>query len=153
MTLGAFGVIALLNSSGKTVERVDDLAGLGRSHPVLALAMSVFLFSLIGLPLTAGFIGKFMLFFGAVAVIDQQRVFGVLALIGAINAAIGAYYYLRIVGVMYLRGAIQPLGPTRSLAGAIAVGLCVLMTVWFGVAPNALQRVTQAAASQVVWPR
>ena len=79
--------------------------------------MAVFLFSLIGIPLTAGFAGKLMIFFGAMAVAqpEQARLFRILALIGALNAAVGGWYYLRILAVMYLRGALRPLEPVRSV--------------------------------------
>lgn len=148
MTLGAFGVMSLLSTSGRRVQSVDDLAGLSQTHPGLALALSAFLFSLIGLPLTAGFAGKFMLFFGALEV--PQTLFWVLAGIMAINAAIGAYYYLRIVGVMYLRGALQPIGRTHCRAGQLAIAVCLLITMAFGVYPNPLQRMTQEAAATPV---
>ena len=86
MTIGAFAVIAVLSRPGRPVEKVDDLAGLGRSQPGVALVMTVFLFSLIGMPLTAGFIGKLMLFLGALAVPNepagQLRLFRMLAFIG-----------------------------------------------------------------------
>jgi NADH-quinone oxidoreductase subunit N len=154
MTLGAFGVIALLSTSGRSVDRVDDLAGLGRSHPALALLMALFLFSLIGLPLTAGFMGKFLLFFGALVnpTAEAGRLFRILALIGAINAAIGAYYYLRIVGVMYLRGALRPLGSPRSRAGWITVAACAVVTLWLGVYPAPMVRWAKDATTPTATP-
>src|SRR5947199_10366141 len=138
MTLGAFGALTLLGTASRRAERVDDLAGLGRSHPGLALLMALFLFSLIGLPLTAGFMGKFLLFFGALVhpTAEGGRLFQSLALIGAVNAAIGAYYYLRIVGVMYLRGALRPPAPTRSRAGLVTLWVCAALTLWLGVYPS-----------------
>jgi NADH-quinone oxidoreductase subunit N len=145
MTLGAFGVLSLLNTAGRRVQSVDDLAGLSQTHPGLSLVLSAFLFSLIGLPLTAGFAGKFMLFFGALEV--PQTLFTVLAVIMAINAAIGAYYYLRIVGVMYLRGALQPIGNTHCRAAQLAIAVCLLITLAFGVYPNPLQRMTHEAVA------
>jgi NADH-quinone oxidoreductase subunit N len=145
MTLGAFGVIALLNSTGKTVQRVDDLAGLARTQPGLALLMSVFLFSMIGLPLTAGFAGKFALFFGALT--SSQPLFWALAAIGAVNAAIGAYYYLRIIGAMYLRGALHPLDRPHCLAGRLAIALCAVATLVFGVYPAPLRQLAQSTVS------
>jgi NADH-quinone oxidoreductase subunit N len=148
MTLGAFGVIALLSAPNRPVETVDDLAGLSRTHPGLALVFSVFLFSLIGLPLTAGFVGKFMLIFGALEV--PQPLYWSLAVVMALNAAIGAYYYLRIVGVMYLRSALKPLDPPRHAVGRIAIGICAILTLLFGVYPNPLQRLAQAAQSSPV---
>jgi NADH-quinone oxidoreductase subunit N len=145
MTLGVFGILALLNSSGIRVQRVDDLAGLSKTHPGLALTMSVFLFSLIGLPLTAGFWGKFELLFGALTV--PEHLFWVLALIGALNAAIGAYYYLRIASVMYLRGAIHPIDQPHCLAGRLAIAICLIATLGFGIYPAPLQRLAQSAAT------
>src|SRR5262249_20302709 len=86
LTGGAFPVLAYLDSPQSPVDSVDDLAGLSRSHPVLALAMTVFLFSLIGIPLTAGFTGKFLVFFGAMSVpapehVTQARVLAILGMI------------------------------------------------------------------------
>jgi NADH-quinone oxidoreductase subunit N len=153
MTVGAFGVIGLLGTAGRRVERVDDLAGLGRSHPGLALLMALFLFSLIGLPLTAGFMGKLFLFFGALAAPSRLlaeeagSLYWVLALIGAINAAIGAYYYLRIIGVMYLRNPIKPLEQPRSWPGLVTLWACAAVTIWLGVAPAPVVRLAQAAGA------
>jgi NADH-quinone oxidoreductase subunit N len=112
MTLGAFGVLALLNSTGRRVERVDDLAGLARTHPGIE---------------------------------TQQTLFLALALVGALNAAIGAYYYLRIVGVMYFRGALHPIDQPHCLAGRIALAACIVVTLIFGVYPAPLQRLAQTA--------
>jgi NADH-quinone oxidoreductase subunit N len=104
MTVGAFAVLAYLSTPERPVETTDDLAGLSRSHPLVALAMAVFLFSLIGIPLTAGFTGKFLVFFGAMAVqADHAYLYWLLALLGVINAAIGGWYYVRLIAVMYLR--------------------------------------------------
>jgi NADH-quinone oxidoreductase subunit N len=149
MTLGAFAVLAVLNSGGRRVETVDDLAGLGRTHPRLALLMALFLFSLIGLPLTAGFTGKLLLFWGAVDVGAQEGgwLYVVLAVVGVLNAAIGAYYYLRIIAVMYLRSALEPLARPRSQAGWVAVWACAAVTVWLGVYAKPLQPFVRSATA------
>ncbi len=73
MTVGAFAVLAYLDSPESPIDTVDDLAGLSRGHPLLALVMTVFMFSLIGIPLTAGFTGKFLVFFGAMAVPSAEH--------------------------------------------------------------------------------
>jgi NADH-quinone oxidoreductase subunit N len=139
MTIGAFAVIAYLSTPRRPVENVDDLAGLSRSHPGVALTMSLFLFSLIGIPLTAGFTGKLMIFFGAVAVTEGNPVtlFRVLALLGVINAAIGAWYYLRIVAVMYLRSPIKPLEKRWAWAGFATLCVCAVLTLGLSVRPGA----------------
>ena len=118
MTVGAFAVLSYLSSSVRRVDTLDDLAGLHQSHPGIALLMVLFLFSLIGIPLTAGFTGKFLIFFGAMGVQGRfAELFRVLAVLGVINAAIGAWYYLRIVAVMYLRTGLRPLENQRSWPG------------------------------------
>ncbi|HYT88573.1 MAG TPA: NADH-quinone oxidoreductase subunit N, partial [Gemmataceae bacterium] len=144
MTIGAFGVIAYLDSPQRPVESVDDLGGLSRSHPGLALLMVLFLFSLIGIPLTAGFTGKFLVFFGAMAVEGESyaTLFRTLAVLGAINAAIGAWYYLRIINVMYLRNPVKPPEPRRAWPVLVALWLCALLTLGLSVGPG-VQWLTQ----------
>lgn len=158
MTLGVLGVLTLLNSGGRRVETVDDLAGLGRTHAGVALLMALFLFSLIGLPLTAGFTGKFLLFWGSMEVWrqvpgDAGWLYMVLAVVAAVNAAIGAYYYLRIISVMYLRGAVKPLPQPRPWPGMAVLWICAVVTVWMGVAGGPMQRVVRTAnAAEVAEP-
>jgi NADH-quinone oxidoreductase subunit N len=139
MTIGAFAVIAYLDSQARPVETVDDLSGLSRSHPGVALLMVVFLFSLIGIPLTAGFTGKLMVFFGAMSVPSaaHQGLFTVLALIGVINAAIGAWYYLRIIAVMYLRTPVRPLEKRGGWPGLATLWICGVLTVGLSIPPMA----------------
>lgn len=151
MTVGAFAVLAYLDSPEKPVDSVDDLAGLSRSHPLAALAMTIFMFSLIGIPLTVGFLGKFLVFFGAMSVppehVMQARV---LALLGMVNAAIGGWYYLRIVAVMYLRNPLRPLTGKRTVPGMLTVAVCVVLTVGLSVPPGAqwLMQATRSAAGR-----
>jgi NADH-quinone oxidoreductase subunit N len=138
MTVGVFAVLAFLYSPDHPVDTVDDLAGLHERHPVMAAMMALFLFSFIGMPLTAGFVGKFLLFFGALAAPTtgpMQHLYQVLALVGAINAAVGAYYYLRVAGAMYLRSSFRPPVETRSYPIVVAVAICAVVTIWFGVYP------------------
>ena len=134
MTVGAFAVIAYLGTAARPVETTDDLAGLARSHPGLALMMAIFLFSLIGIPLTAGFTGKLLVFFGAMAV-EHAYLYWLLALIGVINAAIGGWYYLRLIAVMYLRQPLQPLTPRPNLPGLVTMIVCAVLTVALSVPP------------------
>jgi len=149
MSIGAFALLAYLDSKERRVETIDDLAGLGKSHPVPAFLLGVLLFSFIGLPLTAGFSGKFLLFVSAMAApptTPLQELFRVLALIGAINAAIAAFYYLRVIMALYLRTPLEPVKPTRSPL-LIAVGIiCVIITVGFGIYPWPLIQSTRWAA-------
>jgi NADH-quinone oxidoreductase subunit N len=150
MTLGAFAVLAYVSTLRRPVETVDDLAGLSVSQPGVALLMAIFLFSLIGIPLTAGFLGKFLLFFllfsGALAVPEHSSLFLLLGFIGVLNAAIGAWYYLRIIAVMYLRTPIRPHEPERSRAGLATLWICAVVTVFFGVYPQPLLEMARKAA-------
>jgi NADH-quinone oxidoreductase subunit N len=163
MTIGAFGVLQYLSTRGQRAETMDDLAGLGRSRPGMALLMVLFLFSLIGIPLTAGFMGKFLLFAGAldvpanpdvVASLEQRNLFLILALIAAINAAIGGWYYLRIAATMYLR---EPPPSTlsvidkepRSWPVLASVWLCAVLTLGIGVYPAPLKQAVQSAVPRL----
>ena len=108
--------------------------------------------------MTAGFAGKYFLFMGALAgprtdalaVGDQMGGLARwLVLVGAINAAVGAYYYLRIIGVMYLRGALKPLARPQNVPGLTAVWACAVLTLWLGIAPSGALKLAQAATAPV----
>jgi NADH-quinone oxidoreductase subunit N len=150
MTLGAFGVILAVGSPKRPVEAVDDLAGLGRTHPMAALAMALCLFSLAGIPPLAGFWGKFSIFASALSVTGSDsmvRMFRLLAVIGVVNAAIGAYYYLRIVVVMYLRSPQgEPLSPRAGWPTVLAVGTCASLSLLLGLFPDPINRASREAA-------
>jgi NADH-quinone oxidoreductase subunit N len=149
MTVGAFAVILYLSTPERPVESIDDLAGLGQSHPVSAGAMAVFLFSLIGLPLTAGFAGKLLLFVGAIdapTTSEMRNLYRWMAVFAAVNAAVGAYYYLRVVGVMYLRTPIRPAASSRAVPTLLAAVALAGATLFFGVYPEPIARAARKAA-------
>ncbi|MCC6417256.1 MAG: NADH-quinone oxidoreductase subunit N [Gemmataceae bacterium] len=157
MTIGAFAVIAYLDSPQRPVEMVDDLSGVSRSHPGVALMMMVFLFSLIGVPLTAGFAGKLFVFLSAMGVPrdpvtgQYATLFLVLAVLGMLNAAIGAWYYLRIIAVMYLRTPVRPLEKRGSWPALVTLWVCVVLTIGLGIPPGVrwlLEAAGQATAPQ-----
>lgn len=154
MTLGFFGVLSHLSTTARPVETVEDLAGLSRSHPGVALLMTLFLFSLIGVPLTAGFAGKLLLFFGAMAVPaeDNAWLYRLLALIAVLNTAIAAWYYLRLVAVMYLRNPIKPLEPRRPWPVLVGLWLCALLTLGLGVYPWPMVAEAARASRPVEFP-
>jgi NADH-quinone oxidoreductase subunit N len=150
MTVGAFAVILYLSTPEQPVEAIDDLAGLGSARPVSAASMAVFLLSLIGMPLTAGFAGKFLLFLGALDAPSGTPTMGylyqILAAIAAVNAAIAAYYYLRVIGVMYLRSPLRPPAQSRAVPTALAAVALALFTLFFGIYPRPLVTAAQKAA-------
>ena len=148
MTVGAFAVVAYLNRPDRGIDAIDDLAGLHETNPLMAFAMAIYLFSMIGLPMTAGFAGKFYLFLGALsrpATEPMSRLYQALALIGAVNAAVAAYYYLRVVGVIYLRGSFQPRIATCWSPILIAIVVCAFATLLLGIYPNPLLHASQWA--------
>jgi NADH-quinone oxidoreductase subunit N len=148
MTVGAFAVLLYLAGPDGKPETVDDLGGLGRSHPVAAGALGVMLFSLIGLPLTAGFVGKFLLFvsaFDAPAVGPMRNMYRVLAAVLAVNAAVGAVYYLRVLGVMYLRQPLQSSDRARGRPALVAAVVCAAATLVLGVYPKPLAEAARKA--------
>jgi NADH-quinone oxidoreductase subunit N len=150
MTVGAFAVILYLSTTEQSIESIEDLAGLGQSHPITAASMAIFMFSLIGLPLTAGFAGKFLLFLGAFGsptdTPAMRNLYQVLAVIAAINAAIGAIYYLRVVGVIYLRSPLRPPASSRAVPTFLATILLAGFTLFFGFYPQPLVRAARHAA-------
>ncbi len=141
MTIGVFAIISYLSRPGRSIDAIDDLAGLHETNPATAFVMAIFLFSLIGMPLTAGFVGKFYLFMSALAV-PQDSVMGhlyqSLAIIAAVNAAIAAYYYMRVLAAIYLRGAFQPAIKLHYSPILIAIGACLFVTLFFGIYPGPL---------------
>src|SRR3954464_12305552 len=98
MNVGAFAVVSHFASAGERYVTLEDYEGLGRSSPLLAATLTIFLLSLIGIPMTGGFFAKFYVFSAAV---KANLIW--LTIIGVVNSAVGAYYYLRIIVVMYMR--------------------------------------------------
>ncbi len=144
-TAGTFAALTYLSSRNRPLDTVEQLAGLSQHYPKTAAAIAVFMFSLTGLPPLAGFWGKFTLFTGALGVDAKSPQasslwpwFLALAIVGVVNAAVSAAYYLRIVGVMYFRPALaRPEG--RGGAGAAwAMAACALLVLGIGAYPGPL---------------
>ncbi|PYN79144.1 MAG: NADH-quinone oxidoreductase subunit N [Candidatus Rokuibacteriota bacterium] len=145
-TAGAFGVITLCERARVEAVEVGDYAGLARRHPVLAAALGVFLLSLIGIPPLAGFVAKFYVFGAAV-----RAGYFWLAVIGVLNSAVAAYYYLRVVVFMYMRepdGAATAYAP--SFAGNLALAIALLAIVLLGVVPAPFVDLAQAAVAPLL---
>lgn len=149
MTVGTFAVISHLESPDRPVESVDDLAGLGRTNPLAAACLAVFLFSLIGLPLTAGFVGKFNLFVAAFEVpttTKMQGMYQILAVVAVVNAAVSAVYYLRVMSVMFLRAPLKPAARPAGSPQLLVAVLCAAATLVVGCYPQPLLDLTAKAA-------
>jgi NADH-quinone oxidoreductase subunit N len=133
-TLGAFGIVAWIGSRGEERLRIDQWSGLAVKHPLAALAMTIFLLSLGGIPPLAGFFGKFYVFSAAVQAYDQQLLW--LVVVGVLNSVLSIFYYLRVVMVMYFRNPEGEFAPTRSAATVIAIGVCAFFVIVMGVLPG-----------------
>ncbi len=143
MTLGAFACILAMRRQGKAVEEIDELSGLARTQPLMALLLAALLFSLAGVPPLAGFFAKFYVFLAAI----EAKLFA-LAVIGVLTSVIGAYYYLRIVKLMYMdepRQAFEPMAPALGLV----VGVTGLFVIFFFVYPAPLILAAQTAAQSL----
>ena len=135
VSVGSFTVVSELGGRGERYLTMEDFAGLGTRRPFAAAAMTLFLLSLLGLPITAGFFGKLYIFTAAV----KSKLLW-LAILMAVNSVIGAYYYLRVIVVMYMQEykgsepADQPGG--LSATAAMVVTVAALITLYLGLAPN-----------------
>ena len=150
-SLGTFAALAHLGTRQRELNRVDELAGLARTRPVLAGCIALFMFSLAGIPPLAGFWGKLMLLAGALGLAGSTSAaatsqwFLVLAVIGALNAAIAAAYYLRVVGVLYFQSS-QPRNESRGASAAgLATLACAVLIVAGGVVQGPLLQRTRSA--------
>jgi NADH-quinone oxidoreductase subunit N len=141
MTAGTFACILAMRVSGRAVESISDLAGLSSTHPGMAVALAIFMFSLAGVPPLAGFFGKFYVFLAAI----EAKLY-VLAVIGVVASVVGAFYYLRIVKVMYFDDPVEELD--RKVPGELfaVMGLSAVFTALFVVYPAPLLDGAERAA-------
>ena len=140
MTLGAFACILAMRRAGGAVEEIDELSGLARTQPMVAFLLAALLFSLAGVPPLAGFFAKFYVFLAAI----EARLYG-LAVIGVLASVVGAYYYLRIVKIMYMD---EPRRAFLPMEGALRVvlGLSGVIVIFFFLYPAPLIAAANAAA-------
>jgi NADH-quinone oxidoreductase subunit N len=138
-TLGAFGVITVMSSSEDEPEQMEDYRGLFWRQPALAGVFTVMLLSLAGIPVTAGFIGKFYI---VAAGASSAR--WALIIILVVSSVIGLFYYLRLVATMYAPPDSESttVVPARSIGGAVLAALTCLL-LWLGIYPNPVLRVIE----------
>ena len=146
MNLGAFAVVSHFANAGERYVSLEDYEGLGRSSPLLAATLTIFLLSLIGIPMTGGFFAKFYVFSAAV---KDNLIW--LTIIGVLNSGVGAYYYLRVIVVMYMRESRKEVPVSRvPVALGLALISCVAATVFLGVFPDRVLQYAQNSARQMV---
>ena len=146
VNLGGFGALASLARDGQEPLLFTDVAGLARRRPLLAAALAVFMISLTGIPISAGFVGKFYLFTAAV---DGGYV--TLAIVGMLMSAVSAYYYLGVVVAMYMREPVgeDVWGPV-GVPSAVALALSVLVVIGLGVYPGPVLTWARLAARSLL---
>jgi NADH-quinone oxidoreductase subunit N len=146
MNVGAFAVVSHFANAGERYVTLSDYAGLGRKSPILAGALGVFLISLIGIPITGGFFAKFYVFSAAL-----QSGLVWLTIVGVVNSALGAYYYLKLIVVMYMREPQEdvPLLPVSFPLGA-AIAITLAATIYLGVVPDRVLSFVQKSGKQLV---
>ena len=143
MTLGTFSIVLVMRRQGRMVEEISDLAGLSRSRPVLAFVMGAMMFSLAGIPPLAGFIGKLFVFRAAV-----DAGFIVLAVVGVASSVVSAFYYLRVVKVMYFDEPAEALDRGVSPGLTVTLGVSFAFTMLYFIWPGLLlDYAGQAAAA------
>ena len=132
MNVGAFAVVSHFGSAGEKYVTLDDYAGLGRRSPILAAILTIFLLSLIGIPVTGGFFAKFYVFSAAL----KSNLVG-LTIIAVMNSAIAAYYYLRVIVYMYMRDE-RTEAPVARIPAGLGIGLAIslIATIYLGVLPG-----------------
>lgn len=140
MSVGTFACIIAMRRRGRSVELISDLGGLGATDPALALAFAVFMFSMAGIPPLSGFFGKLYVFLAAI----QSGLYA-LAVIGVLTSVVGAYYYIRIVKVMYFDPVTEPFD-RRSGSLSFVAAASGLFTLLFFVFPAPVVGAAQAAA-------
>ncbi len=144
MNVGAWAVILCMRRQGRMLEQITDLSGLSRTNPALALALAIFMFSLAGVPPAAGFFAKLYIFLAAI----DAKLTG-LAVIGVVTSVVGAFYYLRIVKVMYFDESVAAFD--TPIAGELKGVLVVtaLVTLFFFLLPGPIIGSAEVAASSL----
>ncbi len=145
MNLGAFVVLSVLAEQGDTGLNLHDLSGLARRRPWIAFALAVFLFSMAGIPPTAGFAAKYLVFYSA---IQAGEIW--LVVLGVLCSAISVYYYLRVMVYMYMKEPVGSAAPSRvSFWAASVVAAMVVLTLQVGILPARLVHAAKKAVTSL----
>jgi NADH-quinone oxidoreductase subunit N len=142
MNIGAFAVVIMLRTEGFKGDSITDYEGLAKTHPLLAALMLIFMFSLTGIPPTAGFIGKLYVFMSAI-----NAGYTWLVLVAVVFSVISAYFYLRIIMYMYMRDPKIEVATSKSGTLGVALGITAVMVLAIGVYPKCLVALAKAALS------
>jgi NADH-quinone oxidoreductase subunit N len=145
-TLGTFGVVTMLSGRDRDADSMEDYAGLAWRRPWLAGVFTAMLLSLAGIPLTAGFIGKFY-----VITAGAGSALWLLLMVLVINSVIGLYYYLRIIVALYSRSERKAAAAALSRSGSVTLTALTLLLVWLGVYPAPVIQLIQKMALSLIY--
>ncbi len=141
MNLGAFAILILAGKKGEDNLTLEGFAGFGYKRPFLGVAMAIFIFSLMGIPPTAGFAGKFYIFAGAV-----KAGYIWLAVIGVLNSAVSLYYYLRVIVAMYFKDPAEDYGWVKLHASTVVtIVLAIIGVLYLGIVPGEVMEMAKLA--------
>lgn len=141
--LGAFAVVLAVERSDGTGTEIDNFAGLSKSHPILALVMTLFMLSLTGMPPSAGLVGKFFVFEAAIRAAASNPFMVALAVVGVVTSVVSAFYYLRVVIMMYFREGTGEATVQPALTAAVI--LTAVGTLALGIVPGPIFQMAQQA--------
>ena len=133
MNLGVFCCLFAMKRNGQFFDNLDDLSGLSKNHPIISLSLLILLFSLAGIPPMAGFFAKFYIF---ISVIEQSMYF--LAIVGLISTVISAFYYLRIIKIIYFDSPKEKYDQINYFGLKISLALSTLLILLYFIYPSAL---------------
>ena len=145
MNIGTFACILCMRRKTGMVEKISDLSGLSKTNPLMALSLAIFMFSMAGIPPLGGFFGKFYLFMAAV----HAELYA-LALIGVLASVVGAFYYLRIIKVMYFDEPVEPFEGPIAMEMRAVIGICSVFVVFFAFYTAPFVASAQIAASALM---
>ena len=145
MGAGSFAIILLMRRDGQSATRIADLQGLSRTHPMLAFGLMIMMFSMAGIPPLAGFFGKWYVF---LSVVNAGLV--PLAVIGVVMSVVGAFYYLRIIKIMYFEETDEPLDTDMPTANKMVLGVSIGVILLFFLGLSPLLETANVAATALM---
>jgi NADH-quinone oxidoreductase subunit N len=145
MVVGTFCVVLSMRRGNRMLEEIDDLKGLSRTNPLMAAVLAIMMFSMAGIPPLAGFFGKLYVFLAAI-----EAGLYTLAIIGVLTSVVGAYYYIRIVKVMYFDEAGAPFDKPIGTTMAAIQGVSGLLTLFFFAFPGPLLAASESAIQALI---
>ena len=145
MVVGTFCVVLSMRRGGRMLEEIDDLKGLSRTNPLMAAVLAIMMFSMAGIPPLAGFFGKLYVFLAAI-----ESGLYLLAIVGVLTSVVGAYYYIRIIKVMYFDEAGAPFDKPIGTTMAAIQGVTGLLTLFFFAFPGPLLAASENAIQSLI---